>query len=863
MMRGVVGSFVISSLLLCACDGSTGNGNTGGAGGAGAGTGTLTTTAGQGSGFSVGSGIGSGSGSGSGSSSASSGGGGSAGLTGLSAKRYVAAGDRAYVIGAEDGAFPPMGWHIRGEMGGVWAHPIKLLDGYWFALDGAWLPLAADYTTGPGYVKIDFPVVNGFKVTRTEFSPDGSPAVLIKLTIFNQKSAARDLALTMDVRSELMAAYPWGWTKPSAKDVNGKDAGAYAANTLTFTEQGKPWAAVVGASTPAATGTVGENFWGPVKAADQKDYLENGNGTGAELKWTLKLPAEQEQVLWIAVAGSHVSEADAKAALTAALTNPDAQLAGKILARQKLLAQTRVDLPDLDLQTAFDWGKLNMADLLRTATDVQIRDVDEGKVFPAPLKTLPLITGVGAGFPDYPWLFGTDGAYTSFPLIASGQWDTASAHLRSVRDVSVVLNGATGKVVHEIVTDGSVYFGNNLAPGDSNETAEFVTAVDLVWRWTGDNAFRDEMYDFVNAGAHYLLADLDKDKDGFPEGYGMVERGGMGSEKLDVTAYTWKALGALERMAVSKGDAATATFAKTNADKIQAAFDTAWWVEKDNRYADSLCNAGDEVSQAEKDEKKWTNVCAQANQTLQQQHWINATPMEVALAPKAHAVTALKQLEYASGQCGLYHTGESGGPDGKGELKCWTLPTSVMAVAEANYGRLGDDQALFYMRAIAKLTNLEMPGALPEIAASPGYDPFADFRERAMFMQAWSSYGIQWLVIHEILGVDPDAGNGKLAVVPHIPDSWPGASVSNLRMGTGTIKVSTTRVGPVYTTTTEGADNGLVLTIGQTLPAGVDVLSTILDGMAVAPTIVDALRGKEVRVDTQKGMSHVLVVTTN
>lgn len=851
-MRAVVGSFVISALMLCACDGSPDNANTGGAGGAGVGTGTFTT------------GQGNGSGSNSGSSSASSSSGGSVKLTGLSAKRYVAAGDRAYVIGAEDGAFPPMGWHIQGEMGGVWAHPIKLLDGYWFALDGAWLPPAVDYTTGPGYAKIDFPVVNGLKVTRTEFSPDGSPAVLIKLTIVNQKSAARDVALTMDVRSELMAAYPWGWTKPNAKDANGKDAGTYAANTLTFTEQGKPWAAVVGTSIPAASGAVGETFWGPGKPPEQKGYTDYGNGTGAELKWTLKLPAEQEQVLWIAVAGSHVSEADAKTALTAALTNPDAQLAGKILARQKLLAQTRVDLPDLDIQTAFDWGKLNMADLLRTATDVQIRDVSEGNQFPNPVKTIPSITGVGAGFPDYPWLFGTDGAYTSFPLIASGQWDTAIAHLRSVRDVSLALNGATtGKVVHEIVTDGSVYFGNNEAPGDSNETAEFVTAVDLVWRWTGDNSFRDEMYDFVNAGAHYLLSTLDKDKDGFPEGYGMVERGGMGSEKLDVTAYTWKALGALERMALSKADVATATFAKTNADKILVTFDGAWWVDKDNRYADSLCNPGDVVSQADKDKNSWTNVCALENQTLQQQHWINATPMEVSLAPKAHAVTALKQLEYASGQCGLYHTGESGGPDGKGELKCWTLPTSVMAVAEANYGRLGDDQALFYVRAIAKLTNLEMPGALPEIAASPGYDAFADFRERAMFMQAWSSYGIQWLVLHEILGVDPDAGNGKLSIVPHIPDSWPGAAASNVRVGTGTIKVSTTRVGPVYTTTTEGADTGLVLTIGQTLPAGVDVLSTILDGMAVVPTLVDALRGKEVRVDTQKGMSHVLVVTTN
>lgn len=39
-------------------------------------------------------------------------------------------GDRVYVIGAQDGTFPKIGWHIHGEMGVVWNYPIKLLDGY-------------------------------------------------------------------------------------------------------------------------------------------------------------------------------------------------------------------------------------------------------------------------------------------------------------------------------------------------------------------------------------------------------------------------------------------------------------------------------------------------------------------------------------------------------------------------------------------------------------------------------------------------------------------------------------------------------------------------------------------------------------
>src|SRR5690242_16965775 len=42
---------------------------------------------------------------------------------------FVTAGNRVYMIGNQDGSFSDMGWHITGEMGGVWDHPIKLLDG--------------------------------------------------------------------------------------------------------------------------------------------------------------------------------------------------------------------------------------------------------------------------------------------------------------------------------------------------------------------------------------------------------------------------------------------------------------------------------------------------------------------------------------------------------------------------------------------------------------------------------------------------------------------------------------------------------------------------------------------------------------
>jgi hypothetical protein len=57
----------------------------------------------------------------------------------LDVRRYAASGDRAYELGTEDGRYPAMGFHTRGEMGGIWTPPIKLLDGIWFGINGQWI----------------------------------------------------------------------------------------------------------------------------------------------------------------------------------------------------------------------------------------------------------------------------------------------------------------------------------------------------------------------------------------------------------------------------------------------------------------------------------------------------------------------------------------------------------------------------------------------------------------------------------------------------------------------------------------------------------------------------------------------------
>ena len=102
---------------------------------------------------------------------------------------------------------------------------------------------------------------------------------------------------------------------------------------------------------------------------------------------------------------------------------------------------------------------------------------------------------IGAGFPDYPWLFGVDGEYTAHASVTLGQFGPIEDHLRALRDISDQLSDRSGVVVHEVVAgrlhlvreDGRQYRAGGTIAYDFNtdEIVKFPAAVALIWRWTG------------------------------------------------------------------------------------------------------------------------------------------------------------------------------------------------------------------------------------------------------------------------------------------------------------------------------------------------------------------------------------------
>jgi hypothetical protein len=816
--------------------------------------------------------------------------------TRLSDRRFVVTGDRAWALGAADGTYPAAGFHTRGEMGGFWLPNLKLLDGMWFNINGDWIGKATKTTSGWGYVRADLPTTHGVSASRTDFVPRGVSGALVGLTLRSDRS--RTITLRADAHSELMSSYPWGETEPSQTLVNLADSVSVRGKHLVFREKGKPpspnfeshdWAAAFGSDlSPYATKT-GKNFRGPQDPAvicpasgpsappqpKRCDDTEYGKGAGGQLGYKVKLRAGKVKTVWFGVGGSTSGPTQARAQLRKALDNPEAAIGALVRYRERLDARNDVSLPGKPLLArSVTWSKQMLAASEQRVEDLKLRAVNAGKAYPPPAGTLESMRWLGAGWPDYTWLFGTDGEYTAFAAVAAGQFGPIKDHLRALRDVSQIVNKGSGKIVHEVTPDGAVYFGANADPGNTDESSKYPSAVALVWRWTGDKKFLKDLYP-ASVKAMKYVATLDEDGDGWPEGLGNVERPGMGEEKLDNAVYTIRGYADLADLARAVGDTETRRWATKNANALLDKFEDDWWYASDGArsYADSLDDPG--------------------NEQVFQRHWIGLTPTDAVLpklpgrrsAPLAsdeHANTTLDQHEKAcfTGDLGLFHTGTgptsaaAGNPGPScdsvvsavpSERSIFTLNSAIAAVSEGNYGRLGANQQGHYIRGNAR-SQLdpdlwEMPGAMPEIVPSPDFGANIDrlFTERSMVMQAWGAYGVLWPIIHQWLGVSPDLGRDRVAVVPQLPGGQPRASADSVKLGAFTIDVAATHQGATYTTTVtrHGRTN---LRIGAVLPDGATVASATLNGSPAKPKLVQTTRGLEATVGARAGQRTATLV---
>ena len=692
---------------------------------------------------------------------------------------YITAGDRIYLIGTQDGNFPDMGRHVPGEMGGLWLHPIKLIDGFWARItdqatgEEAWLSDAVEFVNYPYGNEFRYaPVLNSVEIQRFQFCPDGKEGMVIQYSIKNNSNQKRNLEFTFSVKTDLSPV--WLSEQLGIKDAIDKVSWEKNNNFFSARDSANPWFAVWGTTNMSGAQS-------SKKISIPKKTM--GKGIAATSEYKLTIDENSSSTLAFIISGSNQDRNAAVETYQYLLKNHTELLAQKKQRYDAILNRARIEIPDRSLQEVYEWIKVN--------DDWLARDVPG------------IGRGLAAGFPEYPWWFGCDNTYSLQAVMASGDFELAKQTLRLLKNESMKKNG-NGRIIHEVSTNGVVY-----NPGNTQETAAFIMCIEKLFRWTGDLDFIREMYPVMKMGLRWLLTDMDQNKNLFPEGYGIMEVYGLKAELIDVAVYTQQALQATAEIAAVLNDEPARKEYQQLSIKLAEKINRDFWDESEETYCDFYGTRAQAVSGAEgnitqlklygtdlsKEElKKRIAFYSRLKETflkmpdtskgwLTNKNWVIATPLETGIAPPERAIRLLDKIRKENvGEYGPY-LAAIGGRDAM-----MTISTGVQAVSECKYGRM--DQCIWYANRIVDTFNRVLPGSMSEMM--PDYGDFT---------QAWTSYGIVVPLVEYVFGAQPDALHKKITFEPHLPSGWENVSIENLPVGTNIVSLirSKTSKGIEYT----------------------------------------------------------------
>ncbi len=692
---------------------------------------------------------------------------------------YVTAGDRAYMVGHQDGTFPDLGWHITGEMGGIWMHPIKLLDGFTASIieNGAETCLAAadsfiNYPMANRHIYRN--AVSGISVERFQFVPDGKPAVAVEYTFTNTRKERRKFTFSVNAFSDLRPT--WLGERTNMMDAQDEAVWNAAENAWVFKDSLSTWFAAVGSSVKAASQQIGKNVC---------DYSPAGNGIAAITTYEIELAVGESFSLPLVISGSMNSKSEALQVNKDVLQNAATLLTQKQTRYRELAQNSKLTIPDKKMEQTFRWIKYN--------TDWLIRDVPG------------IGRGISAGIPDYPWWFGVDAEYTLQGALAIGRLDIVYETIELIHQLSEKRNG-NGRIIHEVSTNGAVFNEGNI-----NETPQFASLIWTVYQWTGDRQFLEKYYPTIQKGLKWLMTETDKDGNLFPDGFGMMEIHGMDSEMIDVAVYTQKAFADAAEMAKVLGNQQDMKQYAELADKLKTKINTDFWVEEANSYADfigtkaqALKLVDGAIIRADTLNKPWAVAELKAAKLQIQQNknegkkgyvlhhnWVVNTPMEMNIADENKAIKALNTAKKYVSPFGAFVTGidrdeasatETGSFAKKMKIFTYTgavmtLPTGVAAISENNYGR--PNEALDYLNRLTTSFSYALPGSMYEVSPDFG-----------MMTQAWNLYSYAVPIVGQFFGIRPNVAKKEILINPQMPNAWNEAKLENVKIADNSLTIS-------------------------------------------------------------------------
>ena len=668
---------------------------------------------------------------------------------------YLTPGDRAYCVGWQDGTFPDLGSHKRNEMGGLYANPIKLADGFSMRVsDGGehvLLSEAESYTTYP-YGNLFTYDAAGCDIERFQFIPQDKSGMVVTYSFTNNTSEAKTLDLRFSVRFDLLPSW---YSKPAGYE-NGYTELQLGGNNLKAVNPDYGWAAV------CASDIVAE------ASADQVPELETyGNGKTGTLAGSIEVKAGATAQVRYFLAGSKDGMEKAEEVCEEIAAGSDDFLEQKKDLYASVIKRSRITIPDKDVQDAYTYSKINDEWLVARLDDMRF---------------------LGAGAIEYPWLFGCDMSYSLQGIVSTGDFELAKETLTALKEVSEKTNG-NGRIIHEMSPFGCVF-----NKGNTQETSHFICVVYDVYKWTGDLEWLKSIYPYMKKGIDWLFGEMDEDGNGFPRGYGIMEVSGLNAELIDVAVYSQQALECMAEIGKIFGDDEAVAEWHASAEDLKEKINVMYWDEKRELYCDFYGKSEDAARVArgaarqypDNAEKylamaeEWEKLPAGTNKGfLTNCNWVVSVPIEVGIVPYERAVNMLDKVRKEN--CGEY------GPylSTTDRDRSMTISTGVQAVAEAKYGRM--DQALEYLNMISSTLHYTLPGSMNEMM--PDYGCPA---------QAWTIYGLAEVLVSGVMGIEPMAADKTVHIKPVLPSDWNEASIEDVRVGDMHFSLDVERNGETY-----------------------------------------------------------------
>src|SRR5881398_515441 len=605
-----------------------------------------------------------------------------------------AVGTRAGLFGNEAGNFE------------AWVYALKIFRNFRlrFHVDGRVIPAEAlirTVTVRPESCTIYY-VGDTFSVAETLLIPINESGAYIKIDAETEQPLDIEAVFQRDFQLEWPAALGGtylNWDKPL--------------HAFYFGEEQKKFAAFVGSPT---AGEVQQEY-----ATNYSESHENSIDLGVISKG--------KDTRLIVIAASMNGRAEAESTYQRLLSSFAVKEREAADYYRSYLAHTvRLDLPDSQLQKAYDWSRISVL---------------QG------LVTNPFLgTGLIAGYrtsgesqrPGLAWFFGRDSLWTSLALDAEGDFASTRIALEFISKYQ----RADGKIPHEISQGASfVPWFTNYPYGyaSADATPLYIIALnDYVVR-SGDVGFAKTKWESVWKAYQFLRSTYDAQ--GFPQnfgfGHGWVEGGPLLPVKTELyqTGLGIEALRALSNLAHLVGKEDASEELARNFAQQRPLMNDAFWLADKKRFAFALDNN---------------------NHPVDEPTVLSTVPMWFGFLdePKADVmITQLadldQQTDWGMRIISAHSPKFSGGGYHYGSV--WPLFTGWAAVGEYRYHRTHPAYANLQANALLALDG--SPGHVTEVLSGDYYQPLSTSSPH----QIWSAAMVVSPLLRGMFGLHADAAN--------------------------------------------------------------------------------------------------------